>query len=413
MNKSVLIRSIRVICVLFLFILPANGQRLNETYLQAKADMMREEYAAAGQKILSLPAGERTVSMYLTLGESYYRAGKYSEAARFFAAADSVRSNPDAQLFAARACAMMLQPAKATEWLQKYLSQRDKLSESELTLEPAFEKIEHSKEWKALWNNREWYNAAERKIAEATVLFKRQKYTEALVIIDVEIANRTSLARFYALRAKVYEAMEQFEPAYESAQTAIRMRNNSVEYFVDAADMAVRVKKYDAALDNINQAIRLEPYQLELYLQRSAILRMCQRYDDARNDVNFYFKYLPADIKAIYQMGKAETDAGNPLAGIEYFTMLIDQDKTSPDYFLARANAFIKANNYSLAGNDLSQALDLNPALPEAWHKKGIVLQQENKTEDACYYWRKALETGSREAAEYIYRYCISSTSNY
>jgi len=374
-------------------------------YLQAKADMLREQYAEAGKKILSIPAGERTSAMYLTLGESYYNSGKYIEAAHFFAVADSVRANPEAQLYAARAYAMMLQPPKATEWLQKYLSQREKLSEAELTLDSAFEKIEHSKEWKALWN-REWYNAAERKIAEASVLYKRQKYTEALGIIDVEIANRTSQARFYALRAKVYEAMKQYEPAHESAQTAIRMRNNSAEYFAGAANMAVNVKKYDAALDNINQAIRLDPYQLELYLQRAAILRLGKRHDDARNDLNFYFKYLPADTKALYQMGMAETDAGNHLAGIGYFTMLIDNDKSTPDYFIARATANIRANNYALAGDDLAQALDLNPSLSDAWYKKGIVLQQENKLNDACYYWRKALEMGNREAAEYIYKYC-------
>jgi len=257
-----------------------------------------------------------------------------------------------------------------------------------------------------LWS-KEWYNAADRKAAEAAVLLKRKRYTEALGIIDVEIANRTSSARFYALRAKVYEAMEQFEPAYESAQTAIRMRNNNPEYFTDAASIAVQVKKYDVALNNINQAIRFDPYQLDLYLQRAAILRMNNRYDDARNDINFYFAYLPADTKALYQMGMAETDAGNPWAAIEYFTILIDRDQTTPDYYLARANAGIKANNYTLAGNDLAQALDLNPALPEAWHKKGIVSQHENKPKDACYYWRKAFELGSREAAEYIYKYCI------
>ena len=132
-KQSVKIRLICVICVLLSFNFPANGQRLNETYLQAKADMMREQYAEAGQKIMSIPARERTAPMYLTLGESYYLVGKYNDAARFFAAADSVRTNYEAQLYAARAYAMMLQPAKAVEWLQKYLSQRDKLAESLLS----------------------------------------------------------------------------------------------------------------------------------------------------------------------------------------------------------------------------------------------------------------------------------------
>ena len=404
MKKSVKISVICVICVLIVF--PANGQRLNETYLQAKAAMVMENYTEAAQKILTIPAGERTANMYLTLGESFYLSGNYTEAAQYFIMSDSVRATPEAKLNVARAFAMTSQPDKSTDWLQKYLSQREKISEGELGLDPAFAKIERSKEWRELWN-REWYNAAERKAAEAAVLVKRQKYTEALGIIDAEIANRTSLARFYALRAKVYEAMEQFEPAYESAQTAVRMRNNSPEYFADAADMAVRVKKYDAALDHINQAIRFDPYRLDLYLQRAAILSMNNHHDDARNDVNFYFKYLPDDVKAIYRMGMAETEAGNPLAGIEYFTRLIDNDKTSPDYFIARATAGIKANNYVLASYDLAMALDLNPDLPEACYKKGIVLQREDKLEDACYYWRKAMKFGNSEAVEYIYRYCI------
>jgi len=399
------IRVICVICVLLNHILPANGQRLNETYLQAKADMLREQYAEAEQKILSIPVGERSSFMYLSLGESYYRMGKFREAAHFFAVADSVSTNSETQLYAARAYAMLQQADKATAWLQKYLSQREKLSEAELMLDPAFGKIEHSREWKALWS-KEWYNAAERKAAEAVVLLKRNRYTEALGIIDVEIANRTTLARFYALRAKVYEAMEQFEPAFESAQAAIRMRNNNPEYFADAARLAVHNKKYDVALENINRAIRLAPYQLNLYLQRAAILRLNQRYDDACNDIKFYFAYLPADAKALYQMGMAETDAGNPLVGIEYFSMLIDNDISSPDYFMARANAHLKASNYSLANHDFAQALDLNPSLPDAWCKMGIVLQFEDKLDDACYHWKKALQLGSREAAEYIYRYC-------
>ena len=54
-----------VICVLMMF--PANGQKLNDVYLQAKAAMVMENYAEAAQKILTIPANERTANMYLTL----------------------------------------------------------------------------------------------------------------------------------------------------------------------------------------------------------------------------------------------------------------------------------------------------------------------------------------------------------
>ncbi len=386
-------------------VLPVNGQKPNEAYLRAKAAMMQRQYTDAGREILSVPETERTAAMYLTLGESLYLSGKYNEAVRFFVTADSIKNSPEAELYAARAYAVMSQPAKAVEWLQKYTGQRDKLSESELQLDPALEKVEHSKEWKTFWD-KERYSATEKKAAEASVLIKRKKYTEALAILDNEIANRSS-ADLYALRAKAYEAMGLYEPAYENYRTATQLRTNKPEYFSDAAQTAVRLKKYDAAIDDMNRAVRLDPYRLDFYLQRAGVFRAAKRYDEARNDLNFYFTYLPSDVKALYQMGVAETEAGNTTAGIEYFSMLIDKDKTSPDYFLARANAYIKAGNYGPADEDLSQVLDLNPGLSDAWLKKGIVLHQLNDFENACYYWRKALTLGNKDASEYIYKYCI------
>ncbi len=373
--------------------------------MRAKAAMSQKQYAEAGREILSVPESERTAAMYVTLGESCYLAGKYDEAVRYFETAAGMKTTPEAELYAARAYAEMSQPAKAVEQLQKYLGQREKLSESELQLDPALEKIEHSKEWKTLWS-KNYYSAADQKIANAAVLVKRKKYTDALNIIDVEIANRSSSAELYALRAKVYKAMEQYEPASESYRTATRLRNNNSEYFAESAELAARLKKYDAAIEDINRAVRLDPYCLELYLQRAGILRMAKRYDEARADVNFYFTYLPSDTKALYQMGMAETDAGNTSTGIEYFNMLIDKDKATHDYYMARAGAYLKAGDYKTADSDLSQALDLNPVSPEAWYQKGVALYRLDKAEDACYYWRKALDAGKKEAAEYIYKHC-------
>jgi tetratricopeptide (TPR) repeat protein len=394
---------ILIFCILSPMIL--NAQRLNDLYLQARADMLMERYEDATEKILSIPKRERTAQMYFTLGESSYASGKYAQSARYFESSDSIRTNPEATLYAARAYAMLEQAVKSVELLQKYLPARDKILESEINLDPAFAKIERSRQWRDLWD-REWYTAADRLYAQATILLRRGRHSEALDIIDAEI-RRAATARFYALRAKVYQDMEQYSAAHQSAQTAVSMRTNYVTYFVDAATIAVNAKRYETALENINRAVRLEPYKLELYLQRASILRLNEQYDEARDDINFYFKYLPGDAKAIFQMGKAETEAGNPHLGIEYFTLLIENDNSSTDYFMARAEAGMRSSNFKLAHHDLSQVLDLNPSLPEAWHKKGVVLNLENQREDACFYWRRALQLGHREASDFIYRHCI------
>ncbi|MDR2038966.1 MAG: tetratricopeptide repeat protein [Bacteroidales bacterium] len=385
--------------------LNAEAQKLNEAYLRARAAMYQKTYQKATEEILSVPESERSPAMYFSLGESYYQLQNYDEAVRSFETSESTRSTPETQLYIAKAYAMMMQPAKAVEWLEKYLGQRNKLPESDLHLDPSFEKIERSKEWRTLWD-KSWYNAAEEKSAEADLMIKRKKYTEALNIIDGETVRRTPSARLLIQRAKAYAAMEEYVPAFESYQAALQLRGNQSEYFSDAAEVAIKVNKYDMALDYLDKAIRIDPYSLELYLQRASTFRMLKRYDEAREDINFFFAYLPADTKALYQMGVNELEAGNTLSGIEYFTLLIDQDRSKVDYFLARASAYSKAQKFGMADDDLAQVLDLDPRKPEAWLQKGIVHQQMGDMENACYYWRKALNLGSKEASNYIYKYC-------
>jgi tetratricopeptide (TPR) repeat protein len=376
------------------------GQKLNEAFLRAKAAMLLQQYTVAEQEILSIPEQERIPAMSFALGESYYFSGQYAKAIRQF---ESGKITPEAQLYTARAYAMLSQPAQAVEYLQKYLRQRDKLSESELELDAALQKAEHSKEWRVLWE-KEWYNAAERKASEATTLLKRKKYTEALAIIEENIKKNAS-AGWWILRAQVYTAMEQDEPALESYRTAIQLRNNPAGY-LDAAVIAARLQKYELALEYIQNAVKLDPYRLDAYLQRANMLRMNKQYDEARKDINFYFTYFPADDQAFYQMGVTETESGNPLSGIEYLSKLLDRDKSRPEYFAARAKAYIKTDNYEQANDDLAQALDLNPRSPEVWLQKGIALHQTNDFEGACHCWQKAMNLGSKEAGGYIFKYC-------
>ncbi len=382
-----------------------NAQKLNEAYLRANAAMINGSYNEVSAQILSIPENERTAAMCYTLGEAHYLGGRYQDAIAAFEKAEALRTASDNQLYIARSYAQLGQPDKACEWLQKYLAQRDKLFESELTLDPALEKLERSKEWRALWE-KDWYNASEKKAAEAANLIKRKKYADALMILDSELEQRSSSDRLLVMRGKAYVAMTQDNAALDNYRKAIGVRNNRQDYYAETAAIAVRLKKYDEALDDINRAIRLAPYSFDLYLQRSGILRMAQKYDEARKDLDFYFTYLPADTKALYQMGVNETANGNAISGIEFLSQVLEKETTSAEYFLARADAYFKADRYELAENDIAQALDLNPKLPEAWLKKGIASYQVNQIENACYYWRKALDLGNKESSTYIYKYC-------
>jgi tetratricopeptide (TPR) repeat protein len=403
-NKTVKKRLIYVCLLSASCLFSLHGQKLNEAFLRGVAAMCRQEYVSATAEILSVPEKDRTSAMTFALGECYYHAMQYDEALAVFTSS-LLRDKAEAQLYAARVYAVTGHPDRATEYLQKYLSHRDKLPEWELELDPALEKMGRSKEWRMLWE-RQWYTVAERKAGEAAALIRRKKYAEALAVADEALVAEKNAGRLYALRAQAYEGLGQYEPALESYRNAIRLSSTTSEYYSAAAAVAVRLKKYDVALDYIRQAVRLTPYRLDVYLQRASVLRLAGQYEEARKDIRFYSTYFPADHKALYEMGLAETKAGNPLSAIDCLTVLIERDNTSSAYFAARAAAFIEAGNYRRADEDLSQALDLDPRSPEIWLQKGVALYREDDAEEACHCWKKALGLGSREAANYIYKYC-------
>jgi len=66
---------------------------------------------------------------------------------------------------------------------------------------------------------------------------------------------------------------------------------------------------------------------------------------------------------------------------------------------MERGNLALTLNQVQKADEDFSLALDLNPNLTDAYLKKGNTLHILNDPSGACFYWSKALELGSAEAA--------------
>jgi Tfp pilus assembly protein PilF len=65
------------------------------------------------------------------------------------------------------------------------------------------------------------------------------------------------------------------------------------------------------------------------------------------------------------------------------------------------------SKSWDWAGKDYSMSLDLDPSNAVVWLNKGISLMRSGKNEDACHDFRQAMSLGSKQAADYISRYCI------
>ncbi|NJN32667.1 MAG: hypothetical protein HC824_21335 [Synechococcales cyanobacterium RM1_1_8] len=101
-----------------------------------------------------------------------------------------------------------------------------------------------------------------------------------------------------------------------------------------------------------------------------------------------------------------EADKGNYLNAIAGLNDLIESDQTNEEYFLLRGKLNLKTQKLQDADEDFGMALDLNPSDSEANFGKGLAKYKLEDNSAACYYWQKAANEGSREALEYLNKYC-------
>ena len=94
------------------------------------------------------------------------------------------------------------------------------------------------------------------------------------------------------------------------------------------------------------------------------------------------------------------------IKALEYFNKNLEINTSKPEYFIARANTYLRTSTYKYAANDYSMALDLDPTNEQVYFNRGIARLKMGKIKDACYDWKQALKYGHPEAQEYLSKYC-------
>jgi len=208
------------------------------------------------------------------------------------------------------------------------------------------------------------------------------------------------------LQATVYDKQQFPELAMAAMEKAVTFNSFSDAYYTRYADILQKNKKYRDALDCMNKAIRINPYSLEYYVKRGEIARLANNYALSEKDLMLYKNLYPESTEVYHQLGLLETERGNRQNALDYYDLLIAKDKAHDRYFIERGNLALSLDQVQKADEDFSLALDLNPKAQEAYLNKGKTLLILNDSQGACFFWTKARELGSAEAAKLIQANC-------
>jgi tetratricopeptide (TPR) repeat protein len=264
------------------------------------------------------------------------------------------------------------------------------------------------------------------------LLYKQEKYLNALLSYDKAILVNTKDASLYIKRAQIHTLLNNHELyIIRDYNDAIRLDPTNIKYYEEkAAYLSTTIiprnntPDYSQAAETITQALAISPDNPHLLYLRSKY-----NFDNHQNlaalaDINRAIVLKPTDDNYLAQRGYINFMIENYVASYYDYSRAIKINQTEPLYYEFRGHANYNRSKYVEAYDDYSQAIDLiieqlankkeritsddplNKQLRGILLYRGMSLVQENKPYDGCEDFDRAYKMGESKARNYMRKYC-------
>ncbi len=400
-----LIKKIPIFLFCFTVVFKTGGQQAPGYLFKARALIESGKNNEAIDVLSEAIDNQKDNRCYLFRGDAYANIGKYFEAEEDYQYINKIIPH-SGDYGLARIYALKGDASRALAYLEENLASKFRKSEKEIMLDPVFDRIENTQEWRQFWK-KERYSEVETKVQEVKYYLSSGKMDEARVIATQLTGSypEDNLAN-YTIALVDYEFKRYQEVITNISKLLLADRNNS-DYLILLARAQTAIGNYAGAIGSITRIIESGNTDAGFFLDRAECFIKTGELEKAMNDINQYLEFYPENKKALKMAGTVAGAMGDNLKGISYFTQNIELNPGDPECWLNRANAYFTAKAWEFAAYDYGMALDLKPDIADAWLNKGIALVNTGKTEDACFDFKKAYLLGNKKATPLINKYCI------
>ena len=402
-NISNMHNPVNIIFLVMLFCATLTAQS-DQYFMHAQAKLDYNEPDSAVYYMNKAIEVKQATEYYMLRGEIYYDQGKYEDALKDFNMVES-KSPGQASLYLAKIYAIKKDVNMSVNWLLIHLNSKYKDHKSSIRIDKAFDGIKNEKKYVDVWL-KDWYSDYELALEGALYYVNNNELVNALEEYDNIFQTYTPTDLMYYQRANVYIALNDYGNAVTDLKNAIKLNTDNYDYYALRAYVLAEMKHYKKAWKDYNVAIEMNPEKPLDYLERGMVLYKMQLYQEAIKDISFYLKFYDRDEKAYYYAGLIYNELGDYSTALTYLNKLIDLNKGSVNYLIARVNAFEGLENYTQMLIDCNNALDLDPHNGLVFFKRGIAKLNLKDTDGACKDWENAVRNGYFDANEYIHSEC-------
>ena len=208
------------------------------------------------------------------------------------------------------------------------------------------------------------------------------------------------------MKALVYNEKKNYKKALNNFERALNLKTDDNKVNLAYAACLIELKKTKKSLLILNKIIETDSTEIEAFYHRAKLAFLTNNLENAQNDINFYLQYYPDNENVNYLAAQIDFKAGDFLSAIPKYGKLIKINPAKEEYFIGRANAYMKTETYRYAIKDYSMALDLNPRLSEIYYQKANAHFKLGEKKQACTNWNYAYKYGNNQCTKLIYKYC-------
>jgi tetratricopeptide (TPR) repeat protein len=218
-NTTVKMKALMLILMMSCFF-TGFAQSPDEQYMAGCAYLYKGDYIKAAESFsLAISRNNSDEKLYILRGSALLNGDDTEKAIEDFTEANLVRPNV-ADLWLARAYATGGDPSNAIVFLERHLNSTYKISEDSIKKDPAFDRLQDTPEWHALWQ-KEWYDDVEKSLADAAFYSNKKQYDEAISLLDEEISRNPSEPSLIMMRGKVFMEQGNFGAAVGDFSSAM------------------------------------------------------------------------------------------------------------------------------------------------------------------------------------------------
>lgn len=162
---------------------------------------------------------------------------------------------------------------------------------------------------------------------------------------------------------------------------------------------------YNKAIELFSSSIAKDPFKSESYFERGKAKGFLGFYKDAVIDLNRAIE-LDAHPAYLNTRSAVYSSQENYELAIQDATRAIELKEDFQDAYYNRASALFEISEYDKAISDYSKVLEMDPTNSLGYFVRGVAHQRSGDMDDACKDWEQALQLGSNDAKSYLAEYC-------